>query len=104
MEARAVVAALAAIIRIRYFPYMTTRTVTTLFRNALRYATTSIGGLAEESSFSPDTFDVYANRRPPSVRATRALANALDLRADRLREYAARLREAAADDPRGSDA
>lgn len=44
----------------------------------------------------------YANRRPPSRAAIRALASVLSDRAERLREYAERL-EAAGDEGPGGD-
>ncbi len=71
-----------------------TKSLTVAFRKGLRHAATSIGGLAKEAGYSAPMFDEYANRRPPSRAAALALAQALDSRAEKLREHAARLRAA----------
>ena len=75
-----------------------TRTVTVAFRNALRFAAVTITSLAEESGYSPITFDTYVNRRAPTNAAALALAKALDERAARLREHAQKLRDAIPDE------
>ena len=59
------------------------------------YTATSVRTLAKESGYSAPMFDEYANRRPPSRAAALAFAQALDVRAEKLGEYAERLREAA---------
>ena len=74
-----------------------TRSLTRRFRDALRYAPVTIGGLAEESEYSRPSFDLYANRRPPSVKAALALADALEKRAEQLKKHARLIREAAGD-------
>ena len=76
---------------------------TETFREALREVTdTSVEKIAEEAGYSRSSFDQYANRRPPSRAAIRALASVLSDRAERLREYAERL-EAAGDEGPGGD-
>lgn len=75
--------------------------VTRLFRTALRYAVASVGDLARESGYSRIAFDRYLNRRAPSKTAALALAKALERRAARLADLAARLREACREPPRG---
>ena len=79
-----------------------TKFTTVAFRNALRFAAVSVGGLAEEAGYSPVTWDLYLNRRPPSRGAAFALAAALEQRAQRLRSHAERLRAAAEDEARGA--
>ena len=76
--------------------------ITTRFRQAVRYAKVTIRELAEESGYAHVTFDKYLNQRPPTEKAARALAQALDGRARKLHEHAKRLREAAADEPGSS--
>ena len=73
---------------------MTTR-LTTLFRNAARYAMPNATALAAEANYARRTLDMYLNRRPPSQDIATALAEALEARGDRLRLYAEQLREAA---------
>lgn len=73
--------------------------MTKRFRAAARYATASLGDLADEAGYARITFDVYLNRKPPTAPATRALADALERRADELRRHAARLRESAGEAP-----
>ncbi len=71
------------------------RTLTRLWREAVRYAAATVKQIAEESGRKRVTFDKYLNERPPSWESVIALADALDARAERLIGYAKRLREAA---------
>jgi transcriptional regulator with XRE-family HTH domain len=75
-----------------------TKLITRRFRKAVRYAAVSIARLAEESGYAQVTFDKYLNERPPSAKAALALAEALERRAEKLAEDAARLRDAAGED------
>lgn len=78
-------------------------TLTTVFRSVLLDAVASVTTLAREAGYSPVTLDTYRNRRPPSVAAARALADALESRAARLLKDVEQLREAADnEDQRGS--
>lgn len=62
------------------------------FRAALREVTDcSVGRIAEAARYGRSTFEVYLNRKPPSLAACRALARVLRERADRLQEHAERL-------------
>ena len=72
---------------------MTTR-LTVLFRNAARFAMPNVTVLAAEATYARRTLDMYLNRRPPSRVAAIALADALEVRGDRLRLYAQQLRDA----------
>ena len=70
------------------------KAITRAFRTAIRFASVSIAQIAQEAGYRPVTFDLYANRRGPSHSAALALADALDRRAQKLREHAERLRAA----------
>jgi len=72
-----------------------TTTITRHFRLAVRYATASVARIAEESGYAHVTFDKYLNERPPTRPCALALADSLERRAEKLTEYALRLREAA---------
>ncbi len=78
------------------------KNATRLFRQAVRAATASVRLIAEEAGYSRPTFDKYLNERPPTRPAVLALADALESRAQQLRDYADRLREAAGDDAGGA--
>jgi len=71
-----------------------------LVRTVFHPAVASVTSLAHEAGYSPVTLDTYRNRRPPSVAAARAVADAMETRAVRLLENAERLREAADDEAR----
>ncbi len=77
------------------------KNTTRLWRAALTAALATIGDIAEEAGKSRPLFDTYRNQRPPSRAAVLALADALEARAARLRDYSDRLREAAGDEPLG---
>lgn len=78
---------------------------TAAFRKALREATDcSVETVARAAGYSRTLFDRYLNRTAPSTEAVRALADALETRAERLRDHARRLREAADERPDGGGA
>lgn len=79
-----------------------TQKLTIVFRNAARYAMPNATTLAAEANYARRTLDMYLNRRAPSRKAACELADALEVRADRLRQYSEQLR-AAADDAGGTD-
>ena len=78
------------------------KSITRIYRKAVRAATASISDIAEESGYATPTVEMYLYQRPPSVKAVLKLADALEVRAERLLEHARRLREAA-DGEGGSD-
>ncbi|MGH7529909.1 MAG: hypothetical protein ACREMN_05955 [Gemmatimonadales bacterium] len=80
---------------------MTTRPLTTCFRDAIHMATPSIARLARDAQYAAPTFEMYLYQRRPSPDAARALARALDRRATILARYAKELREIAGEPPRG---
>ena len=74
---------------------------TTMFRKALREATTcSVERIAQEAGYSRSAFDTYLNRSAPSSAALRALARVLRDRAARLLHWAERLDGAADEEAR----
>lgn len=76
---------------------------TETFRTAVREVTaTSVESVARAAGYSRSIFDRYLNRSPPSEDAIRALADALEDRAERLQALADELRETA-DERGGSD-
>ena len=80
------------------------KNATRLFRQAVRAATASVKSVAEESGYTRVTFDKYLNERSPTEPALSALADALEARAERLADYAERLRAAVGDQPEGRPA
>ncbi len=77
--------------------------ITRRYRTAIRAATASIADLATEAGYSKPGVETYLYYRAPSRRAALALADALESRAERLVDYARKLREAAGDE-RDTDA
>jgi transcriptional regulator with XRE-family HTH domain len=72
------------------------------FRRALRAATDpSVEKIAREAGYSRSLFDLYLNRRRPSVAALRALSRVLQDRAAGLQGHAERLDRAADETERG---
>ncbi len=70
------------------------------WREALDAAVPTVAEIAEEAGYSLASFDQCRNRRPPSIAITRALADALEQRAETLKQHAQRLREVADADER----
>jgi hypothetical protein len=71
------------------------KNTTRLYREAVRATKATLGTVARESGYARPTLDSYMREKPPSRAAVLKLADALEARADRLADYAARLREAA---------
>ena len=71
---------------------------TRLYREAVRATKATLGTVARESGYARPTLDSYMREKPPSRAAVLALADALDARAERLTDYAARLRAVVGDE------
>jgi len=83
---------------------MVKRSITRLYRQAVRTATASIREVAQDAGSPLPTVEVYLYQRRPSRAAALKLAAGLERRAVRLEALARALQEAAGEAPRGAPA